>query len=73
MQKGISSHLSSTYFAKFDARDPAMKVMKVVPLSTDFLNSWLEDPKLTTSIRLDNYYALKLHALPGRRRAGHLR
>jgi len=64
MRKGISSHLSSTYFAKFDARGPAMKVMKVAPLSTAFLNSWLEDPKLTTSKRLDNYYALKLHALP---------
>jgi len=64
MNKGISTHLSSTYFAKFNARDPEMKVMKVVPLSTAFLNSWLEDPKLTTSKRLDNYYALKLHALP---------
>lgn len=64
LNKGISTHLSSTYFAKFDARDPAMKVMKVAPLSTAFLNTWLEDPKLTTSKRLDNYYALKLHALP---------
>lgn len=64
VNKAISTHLSSTYFAKFDARDPATKVMKVAPLSTAFLNTWLDDPKLTTSKRLDNYYALKLHALP---------
>lgn len=64
MNKGISSHLSSTCFVTFDARDPATPAMKVVPLSTEFLNSWLEDPKLTSSKRLDNYYALRLQALP---------
>ncbi|MBK9515233.1 MAG: hypothetical protein IPO05_16775 [Flavobacteriales bacterium] len=35
-----------------------------VPPGSDFLNSWLQDPKLSASSRLDNYIALKVHALP---------